>query len=90
LSALDTAWLSWFDAVAVNLLLPVAVLLVVGFVGWVLGRDAAAELAEGSGSLERLAPVWLWTLRTVVLVAVVGTVLLSVQSFLSGGVAPPL
>jgi NSS family neurotransmitter:Na+ symporter len=90
LSALDTAWLSWFDAVAVNLLLPVAVLLVVGFVGWILGRDAAAELAAGAGSLGRLAPVWLWTLRTLVLVAVVGTVLLSVRSFLSGGVAPPL
>jgi NSS family neurotransmitter:Na+ symporter len=89
LSALDTAWLSWFDAVSVNLLLPVAVLLVVVFTGWVLGDEAVAEVRAGAGGLAGLAPVWLWTLRTVVLLAVVGTVLLSVENFVGGDVAPP-
>ncbi len=78
-SAWDTAWLSWFDSIAVNLLLPVAVLLLVLFVGWVLAPDAVDELRIGSGdSFDDLAPLWLWSLRTVVLLAVLVTVALSV------------
>jgi NSS family neurotransmitter:Na+ symporter len=77
-SAWDTAWLGWFDSVAVNLLLPVSVLLVVFFVGWVMARDAVDELRTGAGgSLGDLAPIWLWALRTIVLLAVLGTVALS-------------
>jgi len=68
-SAYDTAWLSWFDGIGVTLLLPLAVLLVVLFVGWVLGRDAIDEFRSGSGS-GSLALIWLWWLRTVVLVVV--------------------
>ncbi|WP_255149180.1 sodium-dependent transporter [Halorarius halobius] len=77
-SAWAEGWLGWFDSVAVGLLLPVAVLLVVFFVGWVMAEDAVDELRTGAGDrMDDLAPAWLWALRTVVLLAVVGTVALS-------------
>jgi NSS family neurotransmitter:Na+ symporter len=80
-SAWADGWLGWFDGVAVNLLLPVAVLLVVFFVGWVLAEDAVDEFRRGAGdSLGGLAGAWLWSLRTVVLVAVLGTVALSLMA----------
>jgi NSS family neurotransmitter:Na+ symporter len=85
-SALDTAWLTWFDTVAVNLLLPLAVLGVVLFVGWVLSDEATDELGRGAPSLTDIAPAWLWSLRTVVLLAVVGTILLGVGKL----TVPPL
>ena len=86
-SAWSTDWLGWFDSVAVNLYLQIAVLLIVFFVGWVLADDAVAELRNGAGGTTRaLAPVWLWSLRTVVLLAVLGTVALSLTSL----TAPPI
>src|SRR5699024_2146186 len=77
-SAWDTAWLNWFDGIGVTLLLPVTVLFVVLFVGWVLGRDAIDELTDGSG-IGSLASVWLWGIRTFILVVVVIVVLLNLQ-----------
>ena len=85
-SAMETAWLGWFDAVAVNLLLPLAALGVVLFVGWVMGGDALDEVRQGTGGTEGLSAVWLWSLRTVVLAAVGLTVVLSLR----GLSAPPL
>jgi NSS family neurotransmitter:Na+ symporter len=78
-SAIDTAWLGWFDAIAVSFLLPVSVLLVVLFVGWVLGKDAVDELRQGMSANAPLPTVWLWGLRTIVLVAVIGVVFLNLQ-----------
>jgi NSS family neurotransmitter:Na+ symporter len=93
-SAWDTAWLSWFDGVAVNLFLPLAVLLVVTFVGSVLAGDAVDEVRRGTdvsrGSA--LPTLWLWAVRTVVLLAVAGTLALGVRELLtpSGAyVVPP-
>ncbi len=93
-SAWDTAWLSWFDGVAVNLFLPLAVLLVVTFVGWILADDAVDELTQGTGLRETstLPSAWLWLVRTVVLLAVTGTLVLGVRELLtpSGAyVVPP-
>ena len=85
-SAMETSWLEWFDAVAVNLLLPLAALGVVLFVGWVMGGDALDEVRQGTGGAEALSTVWLWSLRTVVLVAVGLTVYLSLLKLS----APPL
>jgi NSS family neurotransmitter:Na+ symporter len=76
-SALKTAWLGWFDGIAVNLLLPLGVLLVVVFVGFVMARDAVAELQKGS-AVGSLGVAWLWTIRTLVLLAILGTLVLSV------------
>jgi NSS family neurotransmitter:Na+ symporter len=77
-SAWNTAWLAWFDGIGVALLLPLTVLFVVFFVGWVLGRDAIDEFTKGSGT-GWLAPVWLWGLRTVVLLLVLIIVGLNLQ-----------
>jgi NSS family neurotransmitter:Na+ symporter len=85
-SAMYDGWLGWFDTVAVNLLLPLAALGVVFFVGWVMAGDAVDEIRQGTGGAETLSVVWLWSLRTVVLVAVAGTLVLSLQ----GLSAPPL
>lgn len=78
-SAFDTAWLTWFDAIAVSFLLPVSVLLVVFFVGWVLGGEAVDELRQGMDASSGLPMVWLWGLRVVVLVAVIGVVALNLH-----------
>lgn len=70
LSAIDTAWLNWFDGIGVSLLLPITVLFVVIFVGWIMGHDAIDELKKGMGGGDSVASVWLWSLRTIVLIAV--------------------
>lgn len=75
-SALDTAWLDWFDGIGVTLLLPLTVLSVVVFVAWIMGDEAIDELRQGTG-LGSLAPVWLWSLRTVVVIIVVVVVALN-------------
>lgn len=84
-SAWKTAWLAWFDSISVALLLPVTVLLVVIFVGWVLGRDAVSELRKGT-SVAGLAPTWLWVLRIVSLIVVAYVVLFNLNDlFLTPG-----
>ncbi len=80
-SAWETAWLNWFDGIGVTLLLPLTVLFVVIFVGWVLGRDAIDELTKGS-NVGSLAPIWLWGIRTFILAVVVIVVLLNLQDLL--------
>jgi NSS family neurotransmitter:Na+ symporter len=90
-SALDTAWLGWFDGIAVNFVLPVVVLLVVVFVGWIMGESAVEEVLRGSDASASLGVVWLWLVRTLVLVAVAGTVVLGVNELVTGGgLVPPL
>jgi NSS family neurotransmitter:Na+ symporter len=89
-SAWDTAWLGWFDTLAYKLFLPLSVLLLVLFVGWVLGYEAVGELREGS-TLVALGPVWLWTLRLLVIAAVLGTLGLGLNTLVFGGeIVPPL
>jgi len=72
-SAWDTAWLTWFDSVAYQLLLPLSVLITASFVGWVLGGDAVDELRQGAGGTGSVGPVWLWGLRVLVVAAIVLT-----------------
>ena len=76
-SAMSIEWLGWFDTVAGSLLLPLAVFGVVFFVGWVMTDEAIAEIRQGASGSGTLSVVWLWTVRTVVLLAVGGTVALS-------------
>ena len=78
-SAWDTAWLTWFDRLAYQVFLPLSVLAVVLFVGWVMGREALDELRRGTGGLGVAGSVWLWTLRLVVVAAIVGTLLLGIN-----------
>lgn len=92
-SAWDVQWLGWFDTLAYKLFLPVAVLLVLVFVGWVLAGDALAELREGTGGLSLFGPAWLWMIRTVVVAAVLVTLALGLQTLFFGenpAILPPL
>ena len=90
-SALSTAWLGWFDTLAYNLLLPTSVFCILLFVGWKLGREALAEMLRGSGLDRRVGRTWLWTVRVVVIVAVVGTLALGLQTlFVGSAIVPPL
>jgi NSS family neurotransmitter:Na+ symporter len=90
-SALSTAWLGWFDTLAYEFLLPLSVLSILLFVGWVFGREALAELLRGSTLDHGAGRAWLWTVRLVVLSAVLGTFALGVRTlFVDGAVAPPL
>ena len=85
-SALDTAWLEWADSVGARLLLPLAALGVVFFVGWIMTEDALDEIRQGTDGAETLSVLWLWSLRTIVLAAVGLTVALSLLKLS----APPL
>ncbi len=86
-AAWNTAWLTWFDTLAYSVLLPVSVLLGVIFVGWVYGPQAVEEVKKGTDGGETFATVWLWSLRTFVLVGVFATLYLGVTSIYS---APPI
>lgn len=77
-SAWDTALLGWFDGIGVALLLPTTVLFVVIFVGWIMGQDAIDEIKKGMAG-GSFGTVWLWSLRTFVLVVVVVVFLLNIH-----------
>jgi NSS family neurotransmitter:Na+ symporter len=83
-SAWDTAWLTWFDNFAYQIFLPLSVLLLVLFVGWVLADDAVAELRQGTGGLGAFGPLWLWALRTVVVLGVLATLVLGFDTMFLG------
>ncbi len=93
-SAWDTAWLGWFDTLAYKLFLPVAVLLLLVFVGWVLADSALDELRQGTASnLPLFGPFWLWMVRTVVILGVLVTLGLGIQTLFLGSepaIVPPI
>ncbi|MFC6875040.1 sodium-dependent transporter [Halobellus marinus] len=92
-SALDTAWLTWFDTLAYQLLLPLSVLGVLVFIGWVYGRPAVEELLSGSSMGAGVGATWLWLVRTAVILAVLLTLWLGVQTLFfaeSPAIVPPL
>ncbi|MFB6113649.1 MAG: sodium-dependent transporter [Halodesulfurarchaeum sp.] len=92
-SAWKTAWLGWFDTLAYKLLLPTAVLLILLFVGWVLADDALDELRKGAGRLDLFGPFWLWMIRTLVLLGVLITLALGIQTLFFGqnpAIIPPI
>ncbi|PSP96334.1 daunorubicin ABC transporter ATP-binding protein [Halobacteriales archaeon QS_5_70_17] len=78
-SAMSLEWLGWFDGIAVSLLLPITVVLVVFFVGWVLGPEAVDEIRRGTRGGGSLPTAWLWWVRTVLLLAIVGVLLLNLN-----------
>ncbi|WP_416840718.1 sodium-dependent transporter [Haloferax sp. DFSO52] len=92
-SALDTAWLGWFDTLAYKFFLPVGVLGILVFAAWVYGAPAIDELMKGSGLGEGVGLTWLWLARTLVIVAVVVTLALGFQTLFLGenpAIIPPL
>ncbi|WP_049986864.1 sodium-dependent transporter [Halobellus rufus] len=92
-SAWDTAWLTWFDNLAYQLLLPLSVLGILLFIGWVYGRPAVEELLNGSSMGSGVGVSWLWLVRTVVLLGVILTLALGVQTLFfaeNPAIVPPL
>ncbi|WP_256289043.1 sodium-dependent transporter [Halobellus inordinatus] len=90
-SAWDTAWLGWFDTLAYQLLLPLSVLGILLFAGWIYGRPAVDELLSGSSLGLGVGMTWLWLARTVVILGVLLTLALGVQTlFIDGAIVPPL
>ena len=90
-SAWDTAWLTWFDNLAYQLFLPMTVLYILILVATVFASETVDELRAGSGLGEWFPTTWLWLVRTVVIVGVVLTLGLGMQTlFLDGAAAPPL
>ncbi|MFC6787587.1 sodium-dependent transporter [Halobaculum halobium] len=81
-TALDTGILGWYNDVVFNLLLPLAVLVIAVFVGWVADDQLAEELDLGSSFGDDFSTVWLWWIRIVIPVAIGGTLLLGIQSLL--------
>ncbi|MFB6165984.1 MAG: sodium-dependent transporter [Haloarculaceae archaeon] len=73
-------WFIWFDALAYKLFLPLSVLAVLVFVGWVIAGDALSELRQGAGGLPTFGPAWLWLIRIPVLVGMIVTLALGIQA----------
>jgi NSS family neurotransmitter:Na+ symporter len=84
--------LTWYNDIAYNLLLPVSVLAVSLFVGWVYGSRAVDEVGRGSGVGATFDAAWLWFVRVVVPAAVTFTLVLGIQSLLvsAGVLAEPV
>jgi NSS family neurotransmitter:Na+ symporter len=79
-----TSWLGFYNDVVFNLLLPIAVLLLAVFVGWVANADAIDEIGLGSSLGASFAMGWLWWVRIVVPIAVIVTLYLGVDSLYTG------
>jgi len=76
-TAYDTAVLTLYDEVTAELFLPLTVFLLVLFVGWVYD-EAVDELSQGLDS-DRLPNAWLWHVRTLLLVLIGVTLLVSIH-----------
>jgi NSS family neurotransmitter:Na+ symporter len=79
-TAIDGGLVDWYVAVIYNLALPLAVFLLVVFVGWVAGDQLADELGRGSSLGDGFSTAWLWWMRVVIPVAVGLTLLLGLQT----------
>jgi NSS family neurotransmitter:Na+ symporter len=85
--AMGTGILGWYNDIVFQFLLPLVVLLLIVFVGWVAADLSADELSQGSSVGSSFTGAWLWWVRLVVPIAIVLTFLLGIQSLLiKGGV----
>jgi NSS family neurotransmitter:Na+ symporter len=86
------ATLTWYNDIAYNLILPVSVLAVSVFVGWVYEGQAVAEVDKGTDLGETFDTLWLWFVRVVVPAAVLFTLVLGIQELAvnAGWLADPI
>lgn len=91
-SALGVGILTWYNDIAYSLLLPLSVLLLLVFLGWVYSRQAVTELQQGTTAGGGFSMAWIWFVRTIVPLGVLVTLLLGIQSLaVSAGIlAEPL
>jgi NSS family neurotransmitter:Na+ symporter len=81
-SALDTGILGLLDSLASNVLLPSGVFLIVLFAGWTYADSAVRELTGDDGEVSALDRGWFWHVRTVLLLAVAGTLVVRLAQVL--------
>lgn len=81
-AAMGPGILGWYNDFVFNLVLPVIVLLLVIFVGWVGHQQAFEELNLGSSLGDTFTTVWMWWIRIVIPVAISLTLVLGIQSLL--------
>ncbi|GGN15118.1 sodium-dependent transporter [Halarchaeum nitratireducens] len=73
-----------FNDFVFNILLPVAVLFIALFAGWVANRESVDELGRGTTLGEGATTLWLWWVRVVIPIVVAYTLYLGVTNFYSG------
>jgi Na+-dependent transporters of the SNF family len=83
-STFGTSWLSFYNDLVFEFLLPIAVLLFAVFAGWVAFAETTDELRRGSALGGLLATLWLWWVRLAVPAAVAVTLYLGVRNLYSG------
>jgi NSS family neurotransmitter:Na+ symporter len=81
-TAFSSNYLSWYNAVVYNLLLPISVLLLVVFLGWIVPDDATDELKRGASLSQSSVTGWLWWIRIIIPIAVGATLILGIRSLL--------
>ncbi|NHN59340.1 MULTISPECIES: sodium-dependent transporter [Halorussus] len=79
-----TSWLGFYNDFVFNILLPISVLLLAVFVGWIADVESIDELGRGSSLGSSFATGWLWWVRTVVPIAVAVTLYLGIKSLYTG------
>ena len=70
------SWLGFYNDLVFELLLPVAVLLLALFVGWVADDDMVDELGRGTSLGGSFVTGWLWWVRVVIPIVLVVTLYL--------------
>jgi NSS family neurotransmitter:Na+ symporter len=83
-STIGTSWLSFYNDLVFEFLLPVAVLLFAVFAGWVAFADTTDELQRGSTFGKSFTTLWLWWVRIVIPAAVAITLYLGIQNLYEG------
>ena len=73
-----------FNDFVFNILLPVAVLFIALFAGWVANRESVDELGRGTTLGQGMTTLWLWWVRVVIPIVVVYTLYLGVTNFYGG------
>ncbi len=80
-TAFSSNYLGLYNNVVYSLLLPFSVLLVVLFLTWGPYGDAIDELRRGTGLSGTFMTSWLWWVRIVIPIALIGTLILGIHSF---------
>ncbi|WP_049933952.1 sodium-dependent transporter [Halarchaeum acidiphilum] len=73
-----------FNDFVFNILLPIAVLFIALFAGWIYGGEAVDELGRGTSLGRGAMTAWLWWVRVVVPIVVAYTLWLGVTNFYAG------
>jgi NSS family neurotransmitter:Na+ symporter len=80
-TALNPGLFGFVAGTLVDLMLTAGLAGFLVFVGWVLGADALAEYSTGAGArVTAVGPAWLWSVRTILPLFLLGTLVVNVLS----------